>query len=424
MAGNTRTTCARVGSLVTLTVCVLLCSLTPRLQSQDPAGTQGNTKRTLYLLLRTSPDQTEDVILQTIKNGLREAKLQIRGEPIIRTISPAFVEEIQRLLPDSPLQVEAADDAKGTEGKLSIHSLSENIYEVQLPSNKYVLKELSVEFADGTTQTYKVSSPKDKRPPILELKYPGSYIFRPQGQVVPKKCTARVLDANGERSFTADWPIQNKAYLIILRDFEGNLDKLFDIVRDRKKVANPIDVRSLDQHLFAIASVGLEPEIGPVIRGNALYDRVPDLKTRNVKHVWICLPLRANDVDKQIEGLLKHPDVKNVPVDLPRVIQKNLVPASETAKLNKGIIGQPKWWETTREGDLFTRTFILEDIPALVEHIPSMWQLIVYVFEDAEGRKELIFVKHPITGKVVPIHSDEIITWRRNLLDLKKNANK
>jgi len=52
---------------------------------------------------------------------------------------------------------------------------------------------------------------------------------------------------------------------------------LFAVVQDPNRVANPIQLQSLDQHLFAIASVGLEAEESSLIRGNTLTVAVPDL---------------------------------------------------------------------------------------------------------------------------------------------------
>jgi hypothetical protein len=431
MSGNSRIACARLWSFAALALCVLLCSQAPRLLSQDLP--QGPGKRTLYLLLRTPPDQPEDLILQTMKTGIQKANLRIRGEPILRPVSPGFVEEIQKLIPGAGWRVEAADDAKveknntigSTTGQLNIRSLSasDNIYEIKLPSSKYVLKELSVEFTNGKTKTYKVSRPKDDQPPELVMRYPGSYALHLQGHDVPQKCTAKLLDFNGELTLTANWPSQGKAYLLILQDFEGDLNKLFTVVQNPDDVGNPIQLLSLDQHLFAVASVGLETETTSFIRGNTLTVVAPDLKTRRVRHVWVYLPIKEEDIDKEIERWLKHESVKNVPRDLPILIEKNLVrlDPNDKARINKDSINQPKWWETAREGtDRFTRVFLLEDIPVLVNNLPSMWMLTVWVFEDSNGNKELIFIKNR-QGKTAPMESQEIITWRQSLPKLKAN---
>lgn len=439
MARDSRTACARVGSFAALAVCVLLCSQAPRLLSQDLP--QGPGKRTLYLLLRIpsnkldDPKQQEDLILQTVKSGIQRSKLKVREEPIIRTVSPAFLEEIQRLIPGGGWRVEAADDPQAeknstigsTQEKLNISLLdaNNNIYEIQLPSHKYILKELDVEFANGKLQTFKVSSPKDKQPAELQLKYPGSYVLRLPGNDVPQKCIAKVLSGSGEHKLSADWPVQSRAYLLILKDFEGDLDELFAVVQNPDLVGNPIQLLSLDQHLFAVASVGLETEPTSFIRGNTLTVVVPNLKTRRVKHVWVYLPISEEKVEEEIARWLKHSSVKNVSKDLPLLIEKNLVrfDPNQKATLDKNVIDQPKWWETTRNGnDHFTRTFELKDIPQLVNRIPSMWMLTVWVFEDSNGNKELIFIKNR-QGKTAPMESQEIITWRQSLPKLKANKN-
>jgi hypothetical protein len=394
-------------------------------QSQDSPPGQANAKRTLYLLLQTPPDQTEELILQTIKNGIQAARLQIRGEPIIYNISPVFMEEIQRLIHGGRWQVQPADDPKGgdtnestlgsTKGNVTIRHLgaADNIYEIRLPTHSYLIKEMSVEYSNGKTKTYKVASPKDKQTPTLELRYPGSYIFRSDDKEIPKKCTLKLLDQMGEKDFTVEWPVQSKAYLIVLSGYEGNIQELFKVVQDPNRVANPIQLQSLDQHIFAIASVGLEAEEGSFIRGNTLTVTVPDLKTRNVRHVWIYFPLREEEVDKEIKRWSEHKSV-----DLPRLIENELVRSTELSQIDKTSVGQPKWWETTRNGNQFIRSFTLVDIPDLAEAIPSMWMLAVWVFEDAQGKKELIFVKNR-AGKTVAMLPDEIITWRRSLPQLK-----
>mgnify|MGYP001120895444 CR=1 FL=1 len=433
MAGNTQIACTRVGSFAAfLGICLLLTGYTLPVHSQDSSA---GPKRTLYLLLQTPPDQTEEVILQTIQKGIQTARLQIRGEPIIYTVSPAFMEEIQRLIQGGRWQVQAADDAQDTnakgstftsaEGKVFIRTMSaaENIYEIQLPSSKHILKEMTVDYGNGKVKKYRVASPQDKQPSALDFRYPGSYVFRPDGKEIPKKCTLQLIDQkSGEHSVSVDWPVQSKTYLIILPDFVGNINELFAVVQDPNRVANPIQLQSLDQHLFAIASVGLEAEESSLIRGNNLTVAVPDLRTRNVRHVWVYFPLKEEDIDKEIERWTKHSDIKNISVDLPLLIERELVryDATELARIDKETINQPKWWETRRAGNMFTRQFILADLPELVERMSSMWMLAVWVFEDLQGRKELIFVKDRV-GKTVAMLPDEIITWRRSLPILKKN---
>ena len=431
MAGNSQIACARIGGGATfLGICLLLTGYTLPVHSQDSPE-----KRTLYILLQTPPDQTEEVILQTIQNGIQAAGLQIRGEPIIRTVSPAFLEEIQKLIQGGRWQVQAADDAQDTSGKGStlasaegnvlIRSLSatQNVYEIQLPSSKYILKEMIVDYGNGKVKKYTVASPLDKQPAALDFRYPGSYVFHPDGKEIPKKSTLQLIDPkSGEQSVSLDWPVQSKAYLIILPDFVGNINHLFAVVQDPNRVANPIQLQSLDQHLFAIASVGLEAEESSLIRGNTLTVAVPDLKTRNVRHVWVYFPIKEEDVNKEIERWTKHSEIKNISVDLPRLIQKELLPygSTEVARIDKERINQPKWWETRRTGNQFTRQFTLVDIPELVERMPNMWMLVVWVFEDQQGKRELIFVKDRV-GKTVAMLPDEIITWRRSLPILKKN---
>jgi hypothetical protein len=168
--------------------------------------------------------------------------------------------------------------------------------------------------------------------------------------------------------------------------------------------------------------VGLEAEESSLIRGNTLTVAVPDLKTRNVRHVWVYFPIKEEDVNKEIERWTKHSEIKNISVDLPRLIQKELLPygSTEVARIDKERINQPKWWETRRTGNQFTRQFTLVDIPELVERMPNMWMLVVWVFEDQQGKRELIFVKDRV-GKTVAMLPDEIITWRRSLPILKKN---
>jgi len=431
MAGNSQIACARIGGGATfLGICLLLTGYTLPVHSQDSPE-----KRTLYILLQTPPDQTEEVILQTIQNGIQAAGLQIRGEPIIRTVSPAFMEEIQKLIQGGRWQVQAADDAQDTSGKGStfasaegnvlIRSLSatQNVYEIQLPSSKYILKEMIVDYGNGKVKKYTVASPRDKQPAALDFRYPGSYVFHPDGKEIPKKSTLQLIDPkSGEQSVSLDWPVQSKAYLIILPDFVGNINHLFAVVQDPNRVANPIQLQSLDQHLFAIASVGLEAEESSLIRGNTLTVAVPDLKTRNVRHVWVYFPIKEEDVNKEIERWTKHSEIKNISVDLPRLIQKELLPygSTEVARIDKERINQPKWWETRRTGNQFTRQFTLVDIPELVERMPNMWMLVVWVFEDQQGKRELIFVKDRV-GKTVAMLPDEIITWRRSLPILKKN---
>lgn len=366
---------------------------------------------TVYLVLRTGPKESEEGILETLKQGIEKSGARISGEPTIKSVSPAFLEEFEALVDraSSGPVVAAADGA-------SIRLLpSRNaVYEVKLAPTQ-VLKKFKVAYQKGGEKEYSPAAPGGKSPLVLTV--PGRYAFTPEPGDTPLSFAADVAElGKKDTAIQGKWPQVDKCFVVTLRNFQGDRKRLFDTVQDGKLVANPLKNVKLESDLvFAFASLNSEaakrkpPRIN---QNNELIVTLETLPERNPKRVWFYFPLDDKGVTAARDKFRAVGEKA-----LPAEVRKSAVPATAAAQVGPG--DAPKWYELTDPNPVagtppreFERRIKLTGLAGLSEKYPKLWGLVVYEFDD--GTPQAIKVED-LKGDPTAVLEHELEGWQKEI---------
>ncbi|MBX9628748.1 MAG: hypothetical protein K2X82_33450 [Gemmataceae bacterium] len=377
---------------------------------------------TVYLVLRTGPDETEKGILATLRQGLDKSGATIAGEPTIKAVSPAFFEEFQAVVDRAGPPAAAADEG------VSIRLLPtrEAIYEIKLQPTQ-VLKKLRVTYQKGGQKDYAPAAPGTDKAALV-LTVPGRYAFTPEPDDVPLSYDGDVAEL-GKPAATVkgDWPKGDKFFVVTMRNFRGNRQRLFDVIADPKMVANPLDnVQLGNDLLFAFASLNssaADPGDDGLDSENNLSMTVESIARRNPRRVWVLFPL---DEAGMREARDKYRKLSST--ELPEAIRADAVKAAEAAAVGPGT--GPRWYELPPEptpaGEpprRFVRKVKLDDVAGLAEKYPQLWTLVVWEFDSGNDRPEAIQVKHPKDDRVYVLERERP-GWQKVVQKVKPPAKK
>lgn len=387
--------------------------------AQQPRPGELPQAKTLYLVLRTGPEETEKGILTTLKLGLERSGARSTGEPTIRAVSPAFFEEFESLVERGGPAVAAADDG------VAIRPLPtrETMFEVKLQPTQ-VLRKLRVTYQKAGAREYVPSAAGEKGQLVLIV--PGRYAFTPEAGDQPTNYEGEVAElGKGPAAVKGEWPKTDKFFVVTVRGFDGDQKELFRVIQDPKQVANPLENVRLGGNLeFAFASlnsgVGI-PGDGGLDQENNLNLTVETVARRNPRRVWVYFPLDQKGLAAARERFGKLDSV-----ELPKEIRKEAVraldPAEVTAKAD------PKWLELPPEPTppgadprRFGRKVKVDGAPEFVARYPQLGMLVVWEFEAGGGQPEAIQVRGPRDERVFALER-EIPGWSQTVQKLSRPA--
>jgi hypothetical protein len=352
---------------------------------------------TVYLVLRTGPDETEKGVLATLRQGLDKSGATITGEPTIRSVSPAFFEEFQALVDRAGPPAAAADDGVA----IRLLPTREPIYEIKVQPTQ-VLKKLRVKYQKGGEKEYTPAAPGSPSPSLV-LIVPGRYAFTPEPDDTPVSYDGDVAEiGKPAAAVKGDWPKGDRYFVVTMRNFRGNRQRLFDVMADPRQVANPLDnVQLGNDLLFAFASLNssaADPGDDGLDAENNLTMTVESIPRRNPARVWVLFPL---DEAGMREARDKYRKLSST--ELPAEIRKDPVRAPAPAVVSAG--SAPRWIELPPEPTppgtdprRFVRRIKVDDPPEFAAKYPQLWSLVVWEFD--AGRPEAIQVKHPKDDRV------------------------
>lgn len=421
MYGNLRLAFAGIG-FATLTLFAAAQEPKPDAQPAPVRviGRPGET--TLFMMVRTGPHLTPANLTSTLEQGLSAAKCTIDGKPIIRPVSPAVFEELEGLTHDT---ADTVAGAKVTKGFGVRRLLSRDaLWEFRLNTPSQILKKLTIKYRSSEGKThdkeYAPTSTLDDGP--LTLVSPGVYSLKLEADE-PISYEAQVV-ALGQKPETVSgkWPNSDRYYVITMKNFRGDKDRLFAALQDETKVANPLDSIRLGSDLvFVFANLGAlgADEDDDVFAGNNLILGAPPPRGRLTARGWILFPLSQAEMTKEHE---KYEKIKD-PRELVETIRKNAVRATEVAEITPA--SPARWIELAVQRDgRFRREAPLKDFRGLLDKYPSVFGLIVWEFENAEGLRSAIMMKLPgAAGGTSFVREKEIRNWSNSLRE-KANSNK
>lgn len=379
-----------------LAVAALLFGCAALAQEPRRPGAPPAPGKTLYLVLRTGPEETEKGVLATLKQGVEKSGAKTAGEPTIRLVSPAFYEEFQALVDRAGPPAAAAD------GAVSIRQLPSRdaVFEIKL-ERAQLLKQLRVEYKEGGVKKYTPEAAGGKSPLVLTV--PGRYAFTPPADATPVSCEGDVAEVGKpDTTFKQDWPRGDKFFVVTIRNFVGEQKKLFEVIQDKAQVANPLDNVALEGNLeFAFATLNSSaplPGDDELDAESNLKLTVETVPRRSPKRVWVYFPLDEAGLKAARDSYRKFGSV-----ELPAEVRKDRVPAGEAATIDPQTAA--KWYELPAEPTpagtdpaRFTRKVKLDDVAGLAEKYPQLWMLVVWEFDT--GTPEAIQVKHPKDDRV------------------------
>ena len=386
-------------------------------KAAPPAEKEGPASTTMYLFLRTGPDEDEAEVRINLKKALTASGAKYVGEPKLKPVSPTFYDELAGL-------AEQAGPAAGVAGAtdLAVRRLPAQgaVYELTLDPAQ-VLKKLTVRYkSGGPAKAYVPEAPKagDEKKPPLVLIVPGRYAFTPEAGDTPADYDAEVAQfGKPDETKTAPWPATDKHFVVTLQKFVGNRELLFDKLRDPDVVPNPFNVKRADDLLFAFASLNsTADDTGDDAVGvDNVTIAAENLKSSRVKRVWAYYPL---DEAGMKDAVAKFRDPKMTSEALSQEVRKNQVKAGAAASL-KADDG-PKWYELTLPEDnprgRFSRTIKVENLFDLAAKYRMIGKLIVWEFDDGTNPPAAIRTQHPKAeaGKVFALDRFDA-SWQANV---------
>ncbi len=374
---------------------------------------------TLYLVLRTGADETEKGIISRLKAGLEASGATTAGDPTIKAVSPAFVEEFEALA-DRAAAAPAPDQKEGI--SLRLLPSRETVYEVKVPPTQ-LLKKLKVTYQKAGVKEYEPAAPGTKSPLVLTV--PGRYALTPEAGDVPSEYEGTMSEL-GEPDSTSKgaWPKSDKSFVVTMRNFTGDRQRLFLAIQNKKVIANPFkDVRLGNDLVFAFASLNssIDDDVPATFdRDNNLLIRIKTLQNSDPKRVWVYLALDEKAVAGKMAEFAKADDG----AALSALIRKNAVPIGQPAAL--GPADAPRWFELPPvilapgiDPAEFERKVKLTGVPALAAKYPRLWTLVVWEFD--AGRPEAILVKGD-KGNRVYVRDKEVAGWVDGVKEAVKRA--
>jgi hypothetical protein len=380
-------------------------------------GKDGPATTTMYLFLRTGPDEREDEIRLALGKALTASGAKYSGEPRLRSVSPTFYEELSSLVDN------ALPAAPVVAGDVGVRRLAAPgaVYELTVDAAQVITK-LTVRYKSGEAKEYVPVAPKaggeaEKAPPLV-LIVPGRYALAVEPGQTPVEYDATLAEfGKKDEVKTAKWPVADKHFVVTLKDFVGSREAVFEKLRDARVVPVPFDVKRADDLLFAFASLNSTAETaeGDRVGTDGVYLTAENLKNSRVRRVWAYYPLDEAGMAKAVEQFR---DPKFNSETLSAEIRKNAVPAGKDAPEVKAD-DPPRWYELTQtdgpQGP-FSRRIPVENLFELASKYKTIGKLLVWEFDDGTNKPAAIRTQHPKSevGRVYALDRFDA-AWQANV---------
>lgn len=396
----------------------------------------------LVILVEAKAEHTPEKVMKTLKVGADKASCRYEGTPDIRATPAAFFRMLRRL--DGQPEVKEGKEKQKVTMRPSLDEPTNWLIRINEPEDGR-LKSLKV--------TYFVAGGK-KEEKTYEPKNPDKFPMFPLQQTLPR--TYVLLQGNDKSVGKDDLPISFEAevirisapdkplpairgtvetgpryFMVTFTNFEGELSKLFEVIKDGKKVANPVEDAKEDEAL-SLVFASWHRRLPPTeeFDGFIHKPRFLKLEKRHVVRVWIRFPLTKKGAEEELETYRKMDETTLV-----RKIREDK-PERGRAPLTIGASTKPRWIElpdasgSTTDGkprlEYFSRDIVLRNFDDLRRDYPDAHRLVVYEFEPEGGQPdqgvEAIEVPDPVTKKGVYVLAQPVAGWKERLDRLQEQA--
>lgn len=366
-----------------------------------PASAQKADSNTTLFLIARSKNLSEEEISSTLKRGLKASECTVEGDPGVRRISAAVYDELEILINNAaPARYLSSKD-------LSVAPLParDALWEFRIPPTQ-LLKNIKVKYRTAGDVTY---TPKEKKTeqtePDLSMTTLGRYALKLKEKDEPLSYEATLAEpGKDDRQLSGKWPTTDNYFLIALRGFEGNRERLFRTVSDKMKVANPFkNIETRRELFFVFANLDAEERnFGTRFNGNKLTVSVEG--DTNVKRVWMLFPLTAANAAKALAQYRKFGEEA-----LPAEVRKNAAKIDDPLELTADMA--PVWIELpSAGGKSFIREVAVKNQNEFLRKYPQMHRLLVWEFDDGTTPPGAIRVTSKAGGRELVI-AEQIDQW-------------
>lgn len=416
---SARTAYATLMAVLLLAASHALLAVQP--ERKTPPRTPRAADSTLFLMVRAGSELNDDLLRETLELGLEKADCQYEKPIDVQSIPASVFEELAKLIGQGGL---ATPPAAASED-INVRQLPTrgSTWEFRLSKPTQMLQELTIRYRKGGEQKYTAkASEENKR---LTLIVPGSYAVQLLPNDDPISYEAKLAELGQKpQVLKKKWIPIDRFFAITIRKFQGEQDKLFSVLQDKEKIANPLkNIEPIQNFTFAFANLKAGAgKLGErIMEGNVYLPQVPGVEERNPKRVWIYFPLTKEEAIKARDEYRKKGTVS-----LPKAIRDS---GKTVTADNKDMVvdakSVPRWFELLDRGDGrgFTRQIPLADFRQLQVKYPQVWRLVVWEF-DSGDTPQAIRVQHPADKELVYVLEEEIKGLPSQIAERGKKENK
>jgi hypothetical protein len=311
---------------------------------------------------------------------------------------------------------EGAMPGTTSEEKLAMTPDMNNAWRLTL-GGPYALKSLEVVYEDGrtkkqTSETFAPGEPGGRVRMVTLGRYLISGVKKTDAsaEVRPVKFIVRMSD--GEKTLppqSVEVPQEHSYWQVVVQDFPGDQRRLFEVLADPQKMANPLVSKRLSERKLVLGSMVLIDRFGEVTIFNdeVIFDFVKPAGS-SPSRVWMKFPLEPEEVQGEL-AKYSQLDFYELPA---QIIKEAPSPAGTQVNLTPGP-NAARWYEVplSKDGVGFERRFTLAQIDAWkarknrgVHHL-IVWQL------DSGGKPQAFLLVDPMTKEKSPVKAEEVANW-------------
>lgn len=401
-------------------------------------GERGKDERTqvkqnLFLVLKASPDETEDSLRKLLVKGLKAANCKYSAI-VIEPMSISTYNELDKVINKGVLPSITVSGAAGTGPvRISPTTVDESAMVFRFSDEYRDLQSLELEFTGGKKVPVKLLPRGTVSPPLpalVEGEVPGQYILKLDPKADPPlRYSVQIKNvkkkASALETLTGDFPKSPRCFMVLIENFEGERVELFNTLKDKNAVADPLDDINVSTEVRIAFASWKTGSVGPGVGWNQTrYTmQVEGLQRRRTARVWVLFPIKEAEVDKLLGEYRGF--------DSEELIRKIDAEAKSTktdgvAEIPFGGSIRPAWVllngnkPPSEESTIFTRTFALDgtQLAQIKANFPKVYRLTVWEFEGA-GSREAIPVQDEVTKSRVLVVKQEVKEWVPGITALK-----